>query len=435
MGPASGESRVPSIDGCPYLVAGAAKPQIDLARYIIRETRSDVVAARSVMKSTIAPLLALLAATLVSSCVVRPAPVRYVETAPPPPSQYADEDEYVPPEEYVVDGPVYFDTMPGITFYPIYIDAPGSCYCVVAMRFYRGVWLGVDNRVIYRGQFSFRPAPPQHRAEWHRHGGVVHGMRPIRGTFVHQGGRLRPMPPPDTRHHQVIMQRPAHRDARPAPTRPPEQSPGARPQSDNRSAPAEANRRPGQPDIRDNRDGRDGRDNRDARDSRDSRDTRDGRDNRDNRNGRDGRDNRDNRDGRDGRDGRSQFEPSRDGLRPMQVIAPASAPASQPGPASSPTPARERSRDQSEQPARVASPPENRSPQAESRRDARPVAVREYPQSPQAQPRPTQTAAPMQQQSAPQAQGQPAQKERPREQAKQGAPKKCTDAERNDKKC
>jgi hypothetical protein len=362
------------------------------------------------MNKAITALSALLAALIVTSCVVRPAPVRYVETASP---LYADEDEYVPPAEYIVDGPVYFDTMPGVTFYPMFIDLPGSCYCVVAVRFYRGVWLGVDNRVIHRGHFAFRPAPPQHRAEWHRHGGVVHGMRPIRGTFEHHGGRLRPMPPSDTRHHQVIMQRPAYRDARSGSARPVEHGQGARSNSDHRPPPAEASRRPGQPDIRDTRENRDGRDARDNRDSRDNREARDARDN---------------------RDSRTQMEPPRNEPRAVQSTAPASPPVQQPSQAPSQPMVRDRSRDQPEQSTRIAPPPDSRPPQAESRRDSRPVAVREYRELPPAQPRPVQTSAPAPQ-AAPQAQGQPAAKERPRDQAKQGSPKRCSDAERNDKKC
>lgn len=167
------------------------------------------------------------------------------------------------------------------------------------MRFYRGAWLGVDNRVIYRGHFPFRPAPPQYRAEWQRHGGVAHGMRPIRGTFENHGGHLRPMSPPDTRHHQVILQRPAYRDARPVTARPPEHAPAVRSQSD--KAPVEAGRRAEQSDN--NRNGRDSRDNRDAR------------------------------------DGRAQSEPareaSRDGSRAVQSNAPVSAPVSS-APASAP---------------------------------------------------------------------------------------------------
>ncbi|MSQ18031.1 MAG: hypothetical protein EXR39_00365 [Betaproteobacteria bacterium] len=77
------------------------------------------------MKTTITTALAVRAALLVAACVVRPATVRYVESASP---QTVDEDEYVPPTEYVVDAPIYYDTMPGITFYPIFIDTPGLAF-------------------------------------------------------------------------------------------------------------------------------------------------------------------------------------------------------------------------------------------------------------------------------------------------------------------
>jgi len=182
---------------------------------------------------------ALLASFLATGCVVTPRPV--VIRSVPPPSPYTApvvEEEYVPPQEYVVDAPVFYDTMPGVAFYPIFINTPGSCFCVLPMRFYRGAWVGIDGAVIHRGHFPFRHAEPHYLTEWRSHGGVVNGMRPLRGTFEYHGGKLRPMPPANTIHHEVIMKR----DFQPVSTRLPEQrqpaqvSPAPRPQPAQQSA-------------------------------------------------------------------------------------------------------------------------------------------------------------------------------------------------------
>ena len=173
---------------------------------------------------------------MTTGCVVaprQPAPYPSVYPATYPsayPPAYAD--EYVPPPEYVVDGPLYYDTYPGVPFYPIFIDTPGSCYCVMPMRYSGGVWLGVTGVVIHRGFFPYRRVEPVHRSHWHQHGGVVNGMRPSRGAFEHRGERMVPTPPAGSTHHRALEQRHTNRPlpAAPATVTPPNRPFQAAPQ-------------------------------------------------------------------------------------------------------------------------------------------------------------------------------------------------------------
>lgn len=153
---------------------------------------------------------------LTTGCVVAP---RQAQQMPSYPSNYpsaypnAYPDEYVPPPEYVVDGPLYYDTYPGVPFYPIFIDTPGSCYCVMPMRYSGGVWWGVTGTVIYRGFFPYRRVEPVHRSYWQQQGGVVNGMRPSRGVFENRDGRLHPIPPAGSIHFRAVEQRNMNRPA------------------------------------------------------------------------------------------------------------------------------------------------------------------------------------------------------------------------------
>jgi hypothetical protein len=115
------------------------------------------------------------------------------------------QEEYVPPQEYIVDAPLYYDMQPGVAFYPIYIDTPGSCFCVMPMRYYGGVWLGVTGEVIYRGFFPYRRAEPHHRTVYLQRTIVVNGFSPHRGRFESVGGRVVVLPPVGTMHHQVAI--------------------------------------------------------------------------------------------------------------------------------------------------------------------------------------------------------------------------------------
>ena len=117
------------------------------------------------------------------------------------------QEEYVPPQQYIVDAPLYYDNQPGVAFYPIYIDTPGSCFCVLPMRYYGGVWLGVTGEVIYRGFFPYRIVEPHHRTVYLQRTLVVNGFSPHRGRFESVGGRLVVLPPVGTMHHQVVEQR------------------------------------------------------------------------------------------------------------------------------------------------------------------------------------------------------------------------------------
>ena len=145
-------------------------------------------------------LLPAVAALTLAGCVIAPAPVAYqaqrYEQAPAP--AY---DQYVPPPEYIEGGaPVYYDTEPGVAFYPIFLDVPGSCFCIVPMRFYNGVWLGIGGTVLYRGHFALHHAPQDRRDFWIRSGGVVNGYAPVHGRIEHEGGAMRPVPPVESIH-------------------------------------------------------------------------------------------------------------------------------------------------------------------------------------------------------------------------------------------
>ena len=142
--------------------------------------------------------LLAVAALGLAGCVMAPAPYAYQQPgyAPAPMS-----DHFVPPPEFIEGGaPVYYDAEPGVAFYPIFLDAPGSCFCVVPMRYFNGMWLGVGGAVLYRGHFPFHHAPPDRREYWNRSGGVVNGHAPVHGRIEHEGGAMRPVPPAESMH-------------------------------------------------------------------------------------------------------------------------------------------------------------------------------------------------------------------------------------------
>ena len=115
-------------------------------------------------------------------------------------SQAYDE---VPPLEYIVDAPLYYDDHPGGVFYPLYIDAPGTCYCVMPMHYFEGAWYGVGGREIYRGRFEFHRPPPPLLAQWRATGGVFDGRNPVVGSWVWSNGRMRSAPPVNSIHGVV----------------------------------------------------------------------------------------------------------------------------------------------------------------------------------------------------------------------------------------
>jgi hypothetical protein len=147
----------------------------------------------------ISVISAVIASGFLAACVEIPVvvtpPVRYI----------AVQNDYIPPAEYVVGAPLYYESQPGVAFYPMFISTPGSCFCVVPMRFYRDVWLGVDGAVIYRGHFPYVPASRiehRHLDAWHHDEGAFRGMHPAHGSFQMVEGHARPVPPPGTLHHQ-----------------------------------------------------------------------------------------------------------------------------------------------------------------------------------------------------------------------------------------
>ena len=192
-------------------------------------------------------IAAVLAAGLLTACAVTP--VAVVQPVRP----VAVQSEYIPPQDYVVGAPLYYESAPGVAFYPMFISTPGSCFCVVPMRFYNGVWLGVDGVVLHRGHFQFVPAArieSRHLETWRHSEAVFHGMRPMHGSFQVVGGHARPLPPPGSMHHQAIAERrvnhdpaaakyPAQNRHAPAIDRPPAAQPGHE-RSDRMQKPADA---------------------------------------------------------------------------------------------------------------------------------------------------------------------------------------------------
>lgn len=163
-----------------------------------------------------------LAVLALSACVVVP-PAGGVRQ----PAYYEPTQGYsAPPMEFVEGGaPVYYDSEPGIPFYPIFLDTPGSCFCIVPMRYYNGVWLGLGGVVLHRGHFTFHTPSHHHREVWGRSGGAFNGMRPTRGRVEQVGNEMRPIPPQGSVHAQ-------HFTPPPAPATPPgaPQQRGAYPQ-------------------------------------------------------------------------------------------------------------------------------------------------------------------------------------------------------------
>ena len=129
-----------------------------------------------------AAAVALALSAWLAGCVVAPAPgypPAQPQAMPPayPTAAYpAAGEEWVPPQEYVVGGaPVYYDVDPGVAYYPMYLNTPGSCNCVVPMRYANGVWLGLGGVVLHRGNLSLARPAPYHYDAWTRSGGVWRG--------------------------------------------------------------------------------------------------------------------------------------------------------------------------------------------------------------------------------------------------------------------
>ena len=150
-------------------------------------------------------------AMILGGCVVTPRPMAVAQ--PSASAGMGFEDQYSPPLEYVEGGaPVFYDAEPGVAYYPILLDTPGSCFCIVPMRYVNGVWLGVGGVVLYRGYFRFHYPTQHHRDVWVRSGGVVNGYAPMRGSVERVGNVLRPVPPPGSIHAQQLERQRAPRE-------------------------------------------------------------------------------------------------------------------------------------------------------------------------------------------------------------------------------
>ena len=137
--------------------------------------------------------MGMLAAGILAGCVLPP--------PYPGDSMGAMEDAALPPVEYVVGGaPVYYAVEPGVAYYPIFLDTPGSCHCVVPMRYAGGVWFGLGGVILHRGYLPLRHPAPHQREIWLRSGGVWQGHAPLHGSFGYQGSRPYSVPPPGSLH-------------------------------------------------------------------------------------------------------------------------------------------------------------------------------------------------------------------------------------------
>ncbi len=113
------------------------------------------------------------------------------------PAAVAVEDGGAPPAEYVVEGaPVYYEAEPGVAFYPMFLDFPGSCFCIMPVRFYGGVWYAPGRVVVHSGHWAFHRPQPHHLHAWRSGGGHFRGHAPMRGHLERgPGGRMRAVAP------------------------------------------------------------------------------------------------------------------------------------------------------------------------------------------------------------------------------------------------
>jgi hypothetical protein len=103
---------------------------------------------------------------------------------PPPPGADWAPSYYVPPGEYIEGGaPVYYGSEPGVAYYPMFLDFPGSCFCIMPVRYDAGIWWAPGGVIVYRGMFPFHHARREHLEEWRRSEGVFGGHAPARGRL------------------------------------------------------------------------------------------------------------------------------------------------------------------------------------------------------------------------------------------------------------
>lgn len=197
--------------------------------------------------STVVALLT--AGLLLAAC--GPVVVRPVQPQASPSPTVTVEDEGAPPAEYIVEGaPVYYEAEPGIAFYPMFVDFPGSCFCIMPVRFYGGVWYAPGRVVVHSGHWTFHRPGPTHLHAWRGNGGHFRGHAPIRG-HIERGpsGRMRAVAPPGIHHrpsavqqhrpqpHAAPQHQQQHRPQAQQPHRAPQAQPQHRPQPQARPAP------------------------------------------------------------------------------------------------------------------------------------------------------------------------------------------------------
>lgn len=167
---------------------------------------------------------------VLGGCAVVPAgPAVYQQRTAQP--TFVAEDDGAPPAEYIVEGePVYYPAEPGVAFYPVFLGYPGSCFCIMPVRFVGGVWYAPGRVVVHHGSFTFHRPGPAHLGAWRGNHGAFGGHAAVRGRIERgPGGRVRAIPPAGVHAQQRQMQR--------APTAAPHQQTQVRPAAVQQSTP------------------------------------------------------------------------------------------------------------------------------------------------------------------------------------------------------
>lgn len=150
----------------------------------------------------IAMILAIAVAGLLAGCVVVPAGSRPVPVVGP--TVIVIDDSGAPPPEFIIGNrPLYYGGEPGVPYYEVFFGFPGSCFCILPVRFVGGVWYVPGRIEVHRGHLPFHRPGPQHLNAWNQSRGVFRGHAPVYGQMERgPSGRLRPLPPPGVHHHQ-----------------------------------------------------------------------------------------------------------------------------------------------------------------------------------------------------------------------------------------
>lgn len=111
-------------------------------------------------------------------------------------------DHGIPPRDFIQGGvPLYYNIEPGVAYYPVFVDFPGSCHCIMPMRYYAGAWYAPGNIVVYRGHFPYHHPREEHRRAWQQSHGTYQGQQAFHGRLeTGPDHRLRPMPPMNSIH-------------------------------------------------------------------------------------------------------------------------------------------------------------------------------------------------------------------------------------------